>query len=123
MVSHFAVVKIFFWILMKSRRLGVKTRIFHLGDYRRATMGPDKDVPDDYFFVNASAASVMLRQRILKKCREDIYDWLNHENGQVAIYDAVNPLSGGRKSLAKEFARHDVQVFRAKLTFQRLRTF
>jgi 6-phosphofructo-2-kinase/fructose-2,6-biphosphatase 4 len=74
-------------------------------------MGPDMDVPDDYFFINASAASVMLRQKILKKCREDIYAWLNHENGQVAIYDAVNPLSGGRRSLAKEFAKHDVQVW------------
>ncbi|KAG0648333.1 Fructose-2 [Hyphodiscus hymeniophilus] len=90
--------------------LGVKTRVFHLGDYRRATMGGDMDVPDDYFFINASAASVMLRQKILKKCREDIYGWLNHENGQVAIYDAVNPLSGGRRSLAKEFAKHDVQT-------------
>jgi 6-phosphofructo-2-kinase / fructose-2,6-biphosphatase 4 len=92
-------------------RLGVKTRIFHLGDYRRATLPPGVDVPDDYFFVNASATSVMLRQKILKKCRDDIYAWLNHENGQVAIYDAVNPLSAGRKSLAKEFARHDVQVW------------
>lgn len=91
-------------------RLGVKTRVFHLGDYRRATMGPGKDVPEDYFFINASATSVMLRQKILKKCREDIYDWLNHENGQVAIYDAVNPLSNGRRSLAREFAKHDVQV-------------
>ncbi|PQE13909.1 hypothetical protein CJF30_00006712 [Rutstroemia sp. NJR-2017a BBW] len=93
----------------RGKTLGVKTRIFHLGDYRRATMGPGQDVPDDYFFINASAASVMLRQKILKKCREDIYAWLNHENGQVAIYDAVNPLAGGRKSLAKEFAKHDVQ--------------
>lgn len=33
-------------------RLGVKTRIFHLGDYRRATIGPGQDMPDDYFFVN-----------------------------------------------------------------------
>lgn len=73
-------------------------------------MGPGNDVPEDYFFINASAASVMLRQKILKKCREDIYGWLNHENGQVAIYDAVNPLSQGRRSLAKEFAKHDVQV-------------
>jgi 6-phosphofructo-2-kinase / fructose-2,6-biphosphatase 4 len=73
-------------------------------------MGPGMDVPDDYFFVNASAASVLLRQKILKKCREDIYDWLNHENGQVAIYDAVNPLSVNRRTLAKEFANHDVQV-------------
>lgn len=94
----------------KQPRLGVKTRIFHLGDYRRATVGEGRDVPEDYFFVNASAKSVLLRQKILKKCREDIYDWLNHDNGQVAIYDAVNPLSAGRKTLAKEFAKHDVQV-------------
>lgn len=94
-------------------RLGVKTRVFHLGDYRRATMGPGMDVPEDYFFINASATSVMLRQKILKKCREDIYAWLNHENGQVAIYDAVNPLAGRRRSLAKEFQKHDVQVRRA----------
>ncbi|KAF4976327.1 hypothetical protein FZEAL_6986 [Fusarium zealandicum] len=90
--------------------LGVKTRIFHLGDYRRATVGPDGDIPDDYFFPNASPASVILRQKILKKCREDIYSWLNHDNGQVAIYDAVNPTANGRRSLAKEFAKHDVQT-------------
>jgi len=75
-------------------------------------MGPNIDVPEDYFFVNASAPSVLLRQKILKKCREDIYAWLNHENGQVAIYDAVNPLAAGRRSLEKEFAKHDVQVFK-----------
>jgi len=49
-------------------------------------------------------------KKILKKCREDIYAWLNHENGQIAIYDAVNPLAAGRRSLAKEFAKYDVQV-------------
>ncbi|KAL7816417.1 bifunctional 6-phosphofructo-2-kinase/fructose-2,6-bisphosphate 2-phosphatase [Trichoderma aethiopicum] len=90
--------------------LGVKTRIFHLGDYRRATIGPDGTLPDDYFFPDASPSSVILRQKILKKCREDIYAWLNHENGQVAIYDAVNPTASGRRSLAKEFAKHDVQT-------------
>lgn len=67
-------------------------------------------MPEDYFFVNASAPSVLLRQKILKKCREDIYAWFEHDNGQVAIYDAVNPLSGGRRSLAKEFAKNQVQV-------------
>ncbi|KAL1881779.1 hypothetical protein Daus18300_000832 [Diaporthe australafricana] len=90
--------------------LGVKTRIFHLGDYRRATVGPGGHVPEDYFFPDATPSSVMLRQKILKKCREDIYGWLNHENGQVAIYDAVNPTAAGRRSLAKEFAKHDVQT-------------
>lgn len=90
-------------------RLDVKTRVFHLGDYRRATV-EGGHVPEDYFYPNASPASLMLRQKILKKCRDDIYSWLHHENGQVAIYDAVNPTSAGRRALAKEFAKHDVQV-------------
>lgn len=85
-------------------------------------------MPDDYFYVNgrqgvlvhlsdhnwhlclATAKSVLLRQKIVRKCREDIYHFLNHENGQIAIYDAVNPLASGRRSLAKEFAKHDIEV-------------
>lgn len=58
----------------------------------------------------ASPPSVLLRQKVLKKCREDIYHFLDHENGQVAIYDAVNPLSSGRRSLAREFAKRDIMV-------------
>ena len=53
---------------------------------------------------------MLLRQKILKRCRDDIYHFLDQENGQIAIYDAVNPLSAGRRSLAKEFAKHGVQV-------------
>ena len=93
-------------------------------------LGHGQEVPDDYFFVNgwvdtglaiaivgltcisivASASSVLLRQKVLKKCRNDIFNFLDNENGQIAIYDAVNPLASGRRSLAKEFAKHDVQV-------------
>lgn len=58
----------------------------------------------------ASAQSVLLRQKIVRKCREDIYHFLNHENGQIAIYDAVNPLASGRRSLANEFAKRDIEV-------------
>ena len=92
------------------RWLGVKTHIFHLGDYRRAHVGPKGEVPDDYFHVNATSSSVLLRNKILKKCREDILHFLNHENGQIAIYDAVNPLSMGRRALAKEFEKHKIQT-------------
>ena len=67
-------------------------------------------MPPDYFFVNARPSSVLLRHKILKKCREDIYQFLEHENGQVAIYDAVNPLSAGRRSLAKEFLKRGIQT-------------
>ena len=53
---------------------------------------------------------MLLRQKILRKCREDIYQFFDRENGQVAIYDAVNPLASGRRTLATEFAKHDIQV-------------
>ena len=92
------------------RWLGVKTHIFHLGDYRRAFVGQNGETPHDYFYVNASPSAVLLRNQILKKCREDIFHFLNHENGQIAIYDAVNPLSSGRRALAKEFEKHNVQT-------------
>lgn len=92
------------------RWLGVKTHIFHLGDYRRAFVGAKGEIPDDYFHVNASTSSVLLRNKILKKCREDIFHFLNHENGQIAIYDAVNPLGTGRRALAREFEKHNVQT-------------
>lgn len=92
------------------RWLGVKTRVFHLGDYRREHVGDGKDVPDDYFFINASPSTVLLRQKILKKCRDDMLHFLNHENGQIAIYDAVNVIAAGRRSLAREFAKHEVET-------------
>ncbi|WEW61885.1 hypothetical protein PRK78_007382 [Emydomyces testavorans] len=94
----------------RGKTLGVKTRIFHLGDYRRATAGPGQDLPEDYFFVKASASSVLLRQKIVKKCRDDIYHFLSGENGQVAIYDAVNPIAAGRRSLAKEFGKYGIET-------------
>jgi 6-phosphofructo-2-kinase / fructose-2,6-biphosphatase 4 len=92
------------------RWLGVKTHIFHLGDYRRSHVGPKGEVPEDYFHVNATTPTVLMRNKILKKCREDILHFLNDENGQIAIYDAVNPLSSGRRALAKEFDKHNVQT-------------
>ena len=58
----------------------------------------------------ASASSVLLRQKIVKKCRDDIYHFLSHENGQIAIYDAVNPLAKDRRSLVKEFSKHHIEV-------------
>jgi 6-phosphofructo-2-kinase/fructose-2,6-biphosphatase 4 len=73
-------------------------------------MGPKGEIPEDYFFVNASTSSVLLRNKILKKCREDILHFLNHENGQIAIFDAVNPLATGRHALAKEFEKQNIQT-------------
>ena len=92
------------------RWLGVKTRVFHLSDYRRAALGPNRQSPHDYFWAEPSPETLWFRQKILKKCREDMVQFLDHENGQVAIYDAVNALANGRRNLAKEWNKHNVQT-------------
>jgi hypothetical protein len=40
----------------------------------------------------------------------DLYHFFDNEKGQVAIYDAVNPLADGRRQLAKEFSKLDIQT-------------
>lgn len=90
--------------------LGVKTRTFHLSDYRRATLGPGIDAPADYFYKDPSPSSQLLRQRILKKCREDIFKFLNNEHGQVAIYDGSNPLARDRLTLARELEKFNFKT-------------
>ncbi|KAL9056023.1 MAG: hypothetical protein Q9162_003202 [Coniocarpon cinnabarinum] len=92
------------------RWLGVKSRVFHLSDYRRAALGSDRTLPEDYFWANASPESNWFRSKILKQCRDDIFHFLNQENGQVAIYDAVNALAVGRRNLAREFNKHNIQT-------------
>jgi hypothetical protein len=47
-----------------------------------------------------------------------IYHFLNHENGQIAIYDAVNPLASGRRSLAKEFANNEQGLIERRMSNQ-----
>jgi 6-phosphofructo-2-kinase/fructose-2,6-biphosphatase 4 len=51
---------------------------------------------------------MLLRAKILKRCREEIVKFLELENGQVAIYDAVNPMAAGREGIAKEFAKRNI---------------
>ncbi|KAK9459085.1 6-phosphofructo-2-kinase-domain-containing protein [Lipomyces oligophaga] len=92
------------------RWLGVKTHAFHLGDYRRQFIPPNMEVPDDYFMIDASASTVMLRQRVMAACKVDLYRFFDSENGQVAVYDAVNPTAAGRRVLVKELNQHGIQV-------------
>lgn len=91
------------------RWLGVNIHTFHLGDYRRGHLD-EKGLPEDYFYVNASASTVKLRQRLMAACKADILNFYEREHGQIAIYDAVNPTAAGRRSLSKDFARQDVKV-------------
>ena len=94
------------WLI---RRLGVKVRVFHLGDYRREALG-QRQIPDDYFWANATSETLRLRRQILETCRGDLLHFLDQENGQVGIYDAVNPTSQTRRGWKEAMDAHGIHT-------------
>jgi len=86
----------------------VKVRVFHLGDYRRQLID-SRTLPEDYFWTNASPETQSLRQQILETCRIDLVNFFDVENGQVAIYDAVNPTREHRRYWKEMLERHEIQ--------------
>lgn len=93
------------------RWLGVKAHAFHLGDYRRQFQNPGEQMPEDYFMVDASPETKEFRKKIATKCFEDLNDFFMRDNGQVAIYDAVNGRAAYRRELAKHFSDWGVYPF------------
>jgi 6-phosphofructo-2-kinase/fructose-2,6-biphosphatase 4 len=89
--------------------LGVKARVFHLGDYRREALG-NRAPPDDYFWAKATEETIRLRQQILETCRADLLRFFNKENGQVGIYDAVNPTSQNRRAWKEILDSYGIQT-------------
>ena len=90
-------------------RLGVKVHVFHLGDYRRQELG-HRTLPDDYFWIKATDETQRLRQKILETCRTDLLHFFDIENGQVAIYDAVNPTSQQRRYWKEILEQHGIHT-------------
>lgn len=92
------------------RWLGVKTHAFHLGDYRRELSPPGFKIPDDYFVEHACEETIKFRRAVVDACMKDIDDFYENQNGQVAIYDAVNPTSTGRRRLAQRFKDKGIET-------------
>lgn len=92
------------------RWLGVKTHLFHLGDYRRAH-SESNDVHFDLFIPQPdNPKSNEFRQKIVNECLNDMLNFFKNDKGQVAIYDAVNALPEYRKELEEKFAKLDIQI-------------
>lgn len=94
------------------RWLGVKSHPFHVSDYRRATYTNfEDDVPQDYFSAEPKTKEgIYLRQKILHDCLGDILDFFEKENGQVAVYDALNALKKDRADVVKLFGKKGIKV-------------
>jgi hypothetical protein len=68
--------------------------VFHLGDYRRATLGPGQDVPHDYFFVNGEGLISRLRRCL------SLFPHFKASTLQCLLHSALsNPLLASRSSI------------------------
>lgn len=111
------------------RWLGVKTRVYSLGDYRRKVLGGAKNVPADYFATDStcpctlasplvalnspaprSEATNALRRKIRGEIEDQIWDFFSVQGGQVVIYDANNGNSKSRRETLDRFESKGVHV-------------
>jgi 6-phosphofructo-2-kinase/fructose-2,6-biphosphatase 4 len=93
------------------RWLGVKTRVYSLGDYRRKVLGGATNVPPDYFQPEAkSEETLALRNKIKEGIEDQVWDFFTTQGGQVVIYDANNGTKENRKELLDKFQGRGVHV-------------
>ena len=114
------------------RWMGVKTRVYSLGDYRRKVLGGADSLPADYFQTNGaflapahiagdellliafaaprSTSTDELRQRIKNELEDQIWDFFTVQGGQVVIYDANNGDKISRKGCFDKFEPRGVHV-------------
>lgn len=93
------------------RWLGVRTRVYSLGDYRRKVLGKAQAIPEDYFRHGAKSEETLeLRRKIKEGLEEQVWNFYEKEGGQVVIYDANNGDKQSRKELVDKFEGRGVHV-------------
>jgi 6-phosphofructo-2-kinase/fructose-2,6-biphosphatase 4 len=111
------------------RWLGVKARVYSLGDYRRKVLGGAENVPPDYFQTHGTSrtlgtwegkaegvvegrteATNALRKRIKNELEEQIFDYYTNQGGQVVILDANNGNVANRRECYQKFESKGVHV-------------
>ncbi|KAF9189003.1 hypothetical protein BGZ51_000179 [Haplosporangium sp. Z 767] len=81
------------------RWLGVQTKVFSVGNYRRQIIGVE--VTND-FFSPANKSTADLRKKIANACLDDMVQWLA-SGGQVGILDGSNTTVERREELVARF--------------------
>ncbi|KAI7893595.1 6-phosphofructo-2-kinase-domain-containing protein [Mucor mucedo] len=88
------------------RWLGVSTKVFSVGNYRRKLMG---QIPNEMFDPNNDDAYEK-RLKIADDCLNDMIEWLQHGGGQVGIYDGNNITDDRRKEIHDKLVSNDIHV-------------
>ncbi|CAF4116713.1 unnamed protein product [Rotaria magnacalcarata] len=75
--------------------IGIKTKVFNVGEYRRDTV---KFYADKDFFDPDNAEAVAVRNQCAQQALEDMCSYLS-DDGEVAIFDATNTTRERRRSI------------------------
>ena len=86
--------------------LGYRTRVFNVGEYRRARVGTQMR---HAFFDPDNPEGDSARRQVAMQALTDMAEWLEHD-GQVAIYDATNTTRERRASVRDRCQRAGFQV-------------
>ncbi len=86
--------------------LGYNTRVYNVGQYRRAKVGAQ--MPHDFFDPNNQSGE-SARREVAMQALTDMLEWLSTE-GDVAIYDATNSTHERRSMVAEHCKASGVNV-------------
>ncbi|KAG2235093.1 hypothetical protein INT48_002434 [Thamnidium elegans] len=86
------------------RWLGVSTKVFSVGNYRRERLG---SLSEDWFDPNNNKATET-RLQVADECLGDLISWLQTGGGQVAIFDGNNVTETRRKQIHDKLLANDI---------------
>lgn len=87
--------------------LGIKTKVFNVGNYRRQLHGAN--LPHTFFDPHNTVGEQQ-RREAAAAALQDMIRWFNDDQGIVAIYDATNSTTKRRRWLCDQLSKHDIQV-------------
>jgi len=79
--------------------IGMHTKVFNLGDYRRKVEGCA--MPNHQFFNTDNAEGMRIRNQVCQDALEDMFSWMDVK-GEVAVFDATNTTRARRKFLHQQ---------------------
>ncbi|KAI8977104.1 6-phosphofructo-2-kinase-domain-containing protein [Mycotypha africana] len=86
------------------RWLGVSTKVFSVGNYRRERLG---SLSEEWFDPNNTKATTA-RIKVADECLDDLIHWLQTGGGQVAIFDGNNVTEVRRKHIHDKLLNNDI---------------
>uniref|UniRef100_A0A8D0V8X2 6-phosphofructo-2-kinase/fructose-2,6-biphosphatase 1 n=1 Tax=Sus scrofa TaxID=9823 RepID=A0A8D0V8X2_PIG len=87
--------------------IGTPTKVFNLGQYRREAVS----YKNYEFFLPDNMEALLIRKQCALAALKDVHNYLSHEEGHVAVFDATNT-TRERRSLILQFAKeHGYKVF------------